>query len=137
MKFEQMPELKDVVVSLKNAFPEKLEHIDEDRILYANFSKKESRTKGKIGRVPPRYSIFLKNYDYLLEVHKESWLLFGNAERLYVILHELCHIPDGGFDSEQKSYRKVIKHDLEDFKMLVREYGVDWENLKKLEDIVK
>jgi len=137
MEFKQMPELKEVVTKLKDAFPEKLSHIEEDKLLYASFSKKESRVKGKIGPVPPRYSIFLKNYDYLLEIHKESWLLFDIGKRLYVVLHELCHIPIDGFTPGKKDYRKVIKHDLEDFKTLVREYGVDLENVQKLEDLIK
>ena len=132
MKYEEMPDLKDVVDKLKEAFPEKLSHIQSDRILYLCFSKRSSETKGRIGPIRSKYSVFFKKHEYLLEIHKESWLAYDIPRRLYVVLHELCHIPEGGFDDQSKEYKKVIKHDIQDFRELVRTYGVDLENVEKL-----
>lgn len=132
MKYEEMQDLKEVVNKLKEAFPEKLSHIQADRILYLCFSKKVSETKGKVGPVQPKFAVFLKDKEYLLEIHKESWLVYDIPMRLYVVLHELCHIPEGGFTQDSKEYKKVIKHDVQDFKELLRTYGVDLENVEKL-----
>jgi len=138
MSYEEMPELKDVVVLLKSSktFKDKLNHINIDRILYSNFSKKASRTKGRIGPVPPRFSVFLKNFEYFLEIHKESWVTASEGERLYIILHELYHIPEEGFDKESSDYKKTIKHDLEDFKTLIKTFGADLEKADALVELV-
>lgn len=127
-----MPELKEIVEMLRESHPESLHHVLPERILYASFSKKTSKVKGKIGPIPERYAIFLQEYDYFLEVHRESWLAADEGKRLYIILHELYHIPLEGFNPESKLYKKTVPHDLEDFKDLVREYGVDLENAEKL-----
>lgn len=138
MKWYKMPELKDLVEQLMKTeeFKQKLAHIVPDRILYANFSKKESEIKGKIGQVPPRFAIFLEDFDYFLEVNQENWLESNEGQKLYIILHELFHIPVEGFDKESKQYKKTIKHDLEDFRALVREFGVDCENADNLVKLV-
>jgi len=139
MLYEEMSELKDVVELLKKtkSFKEKLEHINSERILYSSFSKKQSRAKGKIGPIPARVAIFLKDHEYFLEVHKESWITASEGERLYIILHELYHIPIDGFNKESAEYKKVNLHDLEDFKILVNTFGVDLENADKLVKIVE
>ena len=136
MVYEEMAELKDVVELLKksDAFSERLEKVQPDSILYSNFSKKQSTAKGRIGPIPNRFAIFLKDHEYFLEVHKESWAAASEGLRLYIILHELWHVPAEGFDKESSEYRKVIKHDIEDFKILVSKFGV---NLEKAEDLVE
>jgi predicted metallopeptidase len=137
MEFEEMPELKDVVDMLIKAFPEKLGHIKSHRMLYSTFSKKKSDTKGRIVSITPRYEIFLADACYILEIHKESWETTNEGKRLYVVLHELFHIPEGGFVEGDKQYKKLVKHSCEDFKELIREYGVDMESVDKLVEEVK
>jgi len=131
-----MPELKDLVDMLKVSHEETLHHIQSDRILYASFSQKKSNVLGRIGPIPPRFTPFLKDYDYFLEIHKENWLEASEGKKLYIILHELYHIPVEGFNTESKQYKNIVKHDLEDFKDLVKEYGVDMEGADKLVEMV-
>jgi predicted metallopeptidase len=132
MSFAQMPELKDVVDLVVKAFPEKLQHIESNRLLYASFSRKTSRVKGRICPISPRYEIFLGEAVYILEVHLESWEKMSEGIRLYVILHELLHIPEMGFQDGSKQYKHTIRHNVEDFRDLIKEYGVDMENVEKL-----
>jgi len=115
-----MPELKDLVELLKNAFPKKLEHVQIDRILYTSFSKKNSNCFGRIGPIPARFAIVVNDYDYMLEIHKESWALLDEGKRLYIVLHELTHIPPEGFNKESKYYKRTIKHDLDDLRHIVK-----------------
>ena len=137
MEFEEMPELKNVVDALIKTFPEKLGHIKSHRMLYSSFSKKKSDVKGRIVRITPRYEIFLADACYILEIHKESWETTNEGKRLYVVLHELTHIPEGGFVEGDKRFKKIVKHDKEDFRELIKEYGVDLEAVDKLAAEVK
>lgn len=137
MKWQLMDELKEVVDLLVKAFPDELGHIKSSKMLFANFSMKKSKVKGRIVPISPRYEIFLADSAYLLEVHKESWVNNDEGFRLYLVYHELKHIPLEGFDSESKQYKKTIEHDLQDFKKLVKDYGVDMEKVEKLVEQVR
>lgn len=132
MQFTRMDELKDIVDLIVEAFPEKLGHIESNKILYSCFSQPKSNVKARIVPIQKRYEIFLDEGSYILEIHKESWEVADEGLRLYIILHELTHIPSEGFNKESKEYKKTIKHDLEDFKDLVRDYGVDLEKVDQL-----
>jgi predicted metallopeptidase len=129
--------LKKVVELLKQKFPRELEHIKPDRIYYQTFSKKKSKVLGKIGRIPSRFINALSDYDYFLEIYKEHWIESTEAKRLYVVLHELLHVPEGGFNPDDKEYRKVKEHDVQDFSQLLKVYGISQENVEKLEQKVK
>jgi len=137
MEWSSMPELEDVVKLVKKAFPEKFAHIDPKKILYACYSKKQSRSKARIVSISPRYSIFLPGFVYVLEIHKESWESDDEGNRLYTIMHELLHIPDGGFTPDDKKFKRLARHNIEDFRALVRDYGVDLENIEKLTKKIK
>ncbi|MFA5732927.1 MAG: putative metallopeptidase, partial [Acidithiobacillus sp.] len=75
--------------------------------------------------------------DYILSVHEESWDEISEAEKYLVILHELMHIPEEGFDIEDKHYKKLIDHNIKDFRYILKEFGVDWEDSKKILDDIK
>ena len=129
-----MQELKPIVDKIVKTFPEKLAHIQSDRILFASFSRKSSKPLGRVGPIPARFSPFLQSCDYFLEVYKEGWEDADEGKRLYVILHELTHIPIEGFDKESKYYKKTVDHDKEDFVELIKKYGVE---LEKTDALVK
>lgn len=135
--WEPVPELREIVALLKEKLPENVGYVNENRILYATYSTGKSRAAAKIGPIPAKYSIFLQDYDYMLEVHKQSWAQATEGERLYIILHELKHIPDEGFNKDSKDYKKLIRHDKEDFRDLIKLYGVDMEHVDKLVELVK
>jgi predicted metallopeptidase len=135
--YTDFPALKKVVDLIVQKFPRELAHIKSDRIYYQTFSKKKSTVLGKIGRIPARFANSLSNYDYFLEIYKEYWDNATEGKRLYVVFHELLHIPENGFLPDEKDYRKVKKHDVEDFSSLLKVYGVECENVEKLEQKVK
>jgi len=137
VEYASFPEVKTVVKVLKDKFSAQLAHINPESILYLSFSKPKSAVKGRIGPVPKRFAHLFPDQDYFIEIHKESWLNSTEAERLYVILHELLHIPEEGFVNSSKEYRKTVKHDIQDFKALVKIYGIEGENLDKLAKAVR
>lgn len=125
-------EIKCYVDKLKTKFPNELKHIVSDRILYTSFSRNKSRALARIGSIPKKLSRFLMEYTYFMEVHEESWKEANEAKRLYIILHELYHIPEGGFVNSNPEYKKLIRHDIQDFGILLTKFGVNMQNIDTL-----
>lgn len=128
---QPMPELKKYIKRIMEAFPE-MSHIQPDKILLTSFSKKSSKAAAKVGPIPARFAAFFPEYDYFIEVHKEHWEVSDEGRKLYIILHELTHIPEEGFLNSASEYRKVIKHTIEDFTHLIQKYGVELEKVNEL-----
>ena len=126
------PQVMTYVVKLKQKFPRQLQHIIPERILYTSFSRKKSRALARIGCIPKRLSRFLQEYTYFMEVHEQSWNESNQGKKLYVVLHELNHIPQGGFINSNKQYKKLIRHDVQDFSSLIKKYGVNLQNVNIL-----
>jgi predicted metallopeptidase len=124
------PELKNVIEIIIEKF--NLNYIKPDRIYCQFFSQKRSSTLGRIGPIPKRFSNALSTYEYFLEIHKESWDVADEAKRLYVVYHELLHIPEEGFVNSSKDYCKTVKHDIQDFACLLKNYGVEQEKINLL-----
>ena len=137
MIYQKKPELIEYVRKLKETYPENLGHIEEDKIMYLSFSKKKSQALAYVGPVPKRYSFYLSDMVYFIEVYEENWAVSDEAKKFYIVFHELLHIPAGGFIPDGKSYRKTVKHDIQDFQQLLAAYGVCGEKLDLLEKQVK
>jgi len=129
---DEKDEIKKYVVKIKAMFSYELGHIEPDMIEYLFFSKKNSKVKARMVVVKGRLTAYLKTKPYILEIHKESWQDMLEPIRCYVIKHELLHIDEMGFIKGDGGYKKLIKHDLEDFKSLVRESGVDMEKVVRV-----
>jgi predicted metallopeptidase len=129
---QPMPELEGYIKRIMEAFPKEMGHVKPSRILTTSFSKKSSKAAAKVGPIPGRFASFFPEYDYFVEVHKEAWEVADEAKKLYIVLHELTHIPEEGFLNSSTQYRKVLKHDVEDFSHLMLKYGVELEKVDEL-----
>lgn len=57
-------------------------------------------------------------YRYIVEVYWSDFNMWSKAERAAILFHELLHIhPEG---------ERVIKHDCEDWRVMLDALGVDW-----------
>lgn len=54
--------------------------------------------------------------------------------KYFVMLHELAHVPEHGFTKGHPDYRKLRKHDIEDFRELREVYGI---RLEKVKDVLQ
>jgi len=130
-EWQRMDDLKSFVIQLKQKYHSQLSHIEPEMMLYAAFSKKRSSVAANIRAITGVWSLF-KNECYILAVHLETWDMLADPERFYTIYHELLHIPEEGFIEGEKEFKKLNKHDLQDFKSLVDEFGVYKENIEKI-----
>ena len=67
--------------------------------------------------------------DFTITVYKNNCIGLTQEQLRMVLNHELLHVgivltPDGGEDYN------IVKHDLEDFKIIIDKYGTDWASEK-------
>lgn len=133
--WEVRDDLRPLLKTVKHLYPTLLGHIHTHRIFLCGF---HNRSSGFIARVTPNrlpWALVNTHYDYCLTF----WSTRFDAETVpykhYVVLHELFHIPDGGHDPEnRRTYRKCVDHDIEDFSLLLKSYGI---HMEKVEDVMK
>lgn len=114
-----------------------LQYIKDSRVriayLESNQPKKADKDKlvlGECEKVAPknRWAI---DYDFTITLFKENLVGLSEEQIKIVLFHELLHVgierdPDGG-----ESY-SVVKHDLEDFKVIIDRYGTDWSKMREV-----
>jgi len=66
---------------------------------------------------------------YIIELYWSDWHLWTKAQKVAVIFHELLH--------QDCEIGKIVKHDVEDFRMMVSKLGVDWFNKSDLPDLLE
>jgi hypothetical protein len=124
-------EVKPMVSDLIQSYQDDLHHIKPSRIGYLTFSKKKSKKMAFITRVGQMYGMFV-DLDYIMCIHLESWMDLTISSKKVLIYHELCHVPENGFDPEAKEYRKVQDHDVKDFDAIISKFGIHWEHSEKI-----
>lgn len=64
-------------------------------------------------------------YDFVLEINRETWPNLTDLQRKAIIDHELCHCL---IDTKGKT--SITGHDVEDFGSVIRRYGLYMQDLK-------
>ena len=71
-------------------------------------------------------------YDFLIVIYQPNVLYsdFDEKQLEILIFHELLHIEIGVDKAGEEVYR-IRKHDIEDFRLVTDEYGLDWAEKKE------
>lgn len=93
-------------------------------------SEHEKRSSGKTvyaqcERVPDKYK-WAVPCDFTITVYKPNVERFTDEQIRILLLHELLHVGIE-VDGNEETYR-VIPHDIEDFKVIIERYGLEWSN---------
>lgn len=94
------------------------------RIGYAMSSREKTKDErivfAECHKVKPLYQAFIP-YDFLIVFYEPNAMLMNDAQQEILMYHELLHI---GMDDN--GYLKIRPHDVEDFRVILDEYGMDW-----------
>ena len=63
-------------------------------------------------------------------IHRDVWKDFDQGKKNLLLLHELRHV----VKTEEKGYR-LIRHDIEDFQIILEQAGLNWEHSKSFEEL--
>ena len=122
-------------------------HITTKNVVFvSNHGHAQKRYLGKCRPIRPPYSLLLgEELCYIIEMNEdrlEALKLTLDKDKKAIkllIFHEMKHIPEEGCIKGEKQYRKIIKHDVDDFSVCLEVAGgngpYDWVNAKDLPDI--
>ena len=81
----------------------------DDRIIFAECYK-----------VKPLWQAFIP-YDFVIVFYEPNVMMMDHDQREILMYHELLHI-----GMEDSGHLKIRPHDIEDFRVILDEYGMDW-----------
>lgn len=92
-------------------------------------SSKEKKSKkrpvlGECIKVQDVYRVFMP-YDFIIVMYDQNMSGMSDYQKRIVMHHELLHIGINESDGEPKY--EVNPHDIEDFKAIIDEYGLEWQ----------
>lgn len=133
--WEVRDDYRDLLRAVKKKYPTTIGHVLTKRIFLVGFQNKTSGHIAKIRTNKMPWALHMPEYDYALEFWSTRFDGLEVEHQWYTVLHELIHIPQGGHDAGNRfEYRKLVDHDVQDFRSLLSAYGVHMENVK---DILK
>lgn len=125
---------RKLLIKTKKLFPNMLNHVKIKRVALVGMYAKRS---GFIARIYPSrrpWNLFDREHDYLIAFWSSRFDEKPLHYKIFVMLHELCHVPGDGFVKGSHGWRKTIHHDKEEFGFLMETYGIRLENVK---DVMK
>lgn len=63
----------------------------------------------------------------MIVIHKETWEEKEESWQALLLYHEFYHI----LWSEEKARFSLLRHDIQDFAVILKQFGVEWENSDK------
>jgi len=135
--YEEVTEAKEIVNKLCEDYAHELWAVRPDTVITLGVTNKERpKSSSKLASIRPLngatkalMQIHNVGVRYLIELYWEDWNQWSEAQKTAVIFHELIHIaPDIG---------KTVKHDVEDFRIMVDKLGVNWFNDPKLPHLLR
>lgn len=82
---------------------------------------------GECDKVPDKWK-WAVPYDFTITIYEPNVERFTEDQIKILLLHELLHVGIEKDGNEEKYY--VVPHDIEDFRVILDRYGVDWANDK-------
>jgi len=136
-EYSVVEEASEIVVKLQQRYPKVLWAVIPEQVVVLGVTNKERpktmRKLAKITRITPAYKALIRQLrgkvKYFIEVYFSDWHAWSNARRQWVIFHELVHIP--GPDESG-----LVKHDVEDFELVLDAVGLSWFERESLPDLL-
>lgn len=136
-EYAVLQDAHDTIVKLKERYPKILWPIIPEQIVVLGITNKERPKKMKklaqIHKLTPQLRAILSTLrsgiKYYIEIYCSDWTTWSNPRRQWIIFHELIHVPG----PDEKS---LIKHDVEDFGLIIDAIGIDWFNRESLPDLI-
>lgn len=113
------PEVFEMVKKVINQFPQQFLHINVQdlHLTFKNAPKSKWRAQTRLLRGLWE-TVTQKKLGICF--WKEDWVNCGDAQRAYVVYHELMHI---NYDDEKGKY-SLRQHDVQDFREMIQDLGV-------------
>jgi predicted metallopeptidase len=135
--YSRVTEAEEIVKSLCKKYPEVLWCVSNPEIVAVmGIENKERSEKNKtLAKIKPikgseKAILQINNIHvrYIIELYWNDFREWKERKKQWIIFHELLHI--------HHEIGKTIKHDSEDFRILLDRVGVNWVNSETLPDLI-
>lgn len=134
--YEVVTEAEEIIKQLKEQYPDELWAIRPEIMTVLGVTNKDRpKNSKKLATVKSikgttKALMLLNRVDtrYVIEIYWTDWNAWSKAQKESVIFHELLH-PD-------YEIGKLVKHDIEDFHIMIDKLGCDWFNDPKLPSLL-
>lgn len=122
-------------VAEKEVLPRWHDHLRKPHILYL-FQDKLPPNKGRAVMAKIRKATaterFIGQYHLVLVVSEMVWRAIDENKRIALLDHEFCHVQ---YDDDKMTYR-LVGHDLEEFRDVVRRHGAWFADIEMFNEAV-
>ena len=130
-------EAHDIIVGLKDKYPRALWPVIPEEIVVLGITNKDRPRNMKklawIKKIEPEMRALLgwmnSGLKYYVEVYCSDYQSWGQPRKEWILFHEMIHVP-GPAD------HGLIKHDIEDFAVMVDAGGHDWTGREHLPSLL-
>lgn len=134
--YARITEAETIIKQLCEKQPEVLWCVRPDMVTVMGIENKErsekNKTLAKIKPIKGCEKAILQNNNipirYIIEMYWSDWREWDEKKRQWILFHELLHI--------HSEVGKTIKHDCEDFKIVLDKVGVNWTTSKDLPNLL-
>jgi len=135
--YEEVSEGMEICKKLCEMYPSELWAVRPEIVTVLGVSNKDKSEKNKKlavcipikGVNKSLMQLNSINTRYVIELYWSDWNKWTKAQKVAIMFHELLHI-----DNE---IGKTVKHDVEDFRLMVDKLGVDWFDEEDLPNLLE
>lgn len=135
-QYSRVKEAEEMIVKLCAKQPEVLWCVKPNTVAVLGIENKErsekNHTLAKIKTVKGCEKAIFQDSNipirYIVEVYWSDWNTWHDKKKQWIIFHELLHV--------HHEMTKAIKHDCEDFKIILDKVGVNWSDSDTLPDLI-
>ena len=135
-QYSRVKEAEEIIKKLCDKQPEVLWCVKPDTVAVLGIENKErsekNQTLAKIKPVKGCEKAILQDNNipirYIVEIYWSDFNSWHEKKKQWIIFHELLHI--------HHEMSKSIKHDCEDFKIILDKVGVNWSDSDNLPDLI-
>ena len=136
--YSRIEEAEDLIKQLYEKHPDELWAVKPDNIVVYGVENKErpesNNTLAKVKAIKGVEKAIMQDYNipvqYVVEIYWSDWNAWKEEVKQWILFHELQHVsPDED---------KIVKHDCEDFKIILDVAGLNWiKNHDKLPNLLQ
>jgi len=135
--YTRVKDAEIIVKKLCEKQPDVLWCVKPDMVAVLGIENKERSEKNKVlAKIKPfkgcEKAILMENnipVRYVIELYWSDWNDWNQKKRQWIIFHELLHI--------HSEIGKTVKHDCEDFKIILDKVGVNWTTSDNLPNLIE
>ena len=122
-------EYEEIANKLIDRYPIAFSHIVLDEVLFLKEVEKSPRGKYADTRIIRSPYTYFSDYKFIITFYENNVMAMTEAQKVLLVYHELLHI--------DPSFSKLVGHDINDFRILLSKFGVNWDIDPNLPNILE